>query len=99
MPLTTPDSSNVKHFNSTHFCCTYQAFAVHDIVCQAVNGGMATPERTAAIDEFCSDPNTRVLLLSSVGSVGLNLTNANVCICFVSPLRALPCTALILAIV
>lgn len=59
-------------------------FKLHGVKCLPLNGTMTTAERTSAIKQFRNDSETRVLLISTVGSIGLNLTNASVVICFVS---------------
>jgi hypothetical protein len=45
---------------------------------------MTTDERTKTVEIFQSDKSARVLLISMVGSIGLNLTMASIVICFVS---------------
>jgi SNF2 family DNA or RNA helicase len=61
-----------------------QVFKLYGIKCLPLNGTMTTAERTSAIERFKNDPETRVFFISTVGSVGLNLTEADVVICFVS---------------
>ena len=41
---------------------------------------MSYQQRAKVVAQFCSDPEYRVLIMSSVGSVGLNLTVAHVII-------------------
>lgn len=50
----------------------------------AVNGTQSIPERNQTVAAFQKDAKCRVLLLSNVGAVGLNLTAATVVILFVS---------------
>jgi SNF2 family DNA or RNA helicase len=45
---------------------------------------MTMAERTKAVERFNNDKETRVLMISSVGGIGLDLTIASVVICFVS---------------
>lgn len=45
---------------------------------------MGVKRRADAVQRFMNDPNARVLLMSSVGMVGLNLTVADVVIAYVS---------------
>jgi SNF2 family DNA or RNA helicase len=45
---------------------------------------MTTSQRTATIERFNNEGDVRVLMISTVGGIGLNLTVANVVICFVS---------------
>ena len=51
----------------------------------AINGTQTIEERDRTVMAFQNDKKCRVLLLSNVGSVGLNLTAATVVILFVSP--------------
>jgi len=50
----------------------------------AVNGTQSVEERDRTVVAFQKDAKCRVLLLSNVGAVGLNLTAATVVILFVS---------------
>ena len=61
-----------------------QVFKLHGIKCLQLNGTMTTAQRTLAVEQFNKDSEARVLLMSTVGSIGLNLTVANIVICFVS---------------
>lgn len=45
-----------------------------------IDGQMSFQKRAKVVAQFCSDPQYRVLIMSSVGSVGLNLTVASVII-------------------
>ncbi|KAG0695737.1 P-loop containing nucleoside triphosphate hydrolase protein, partial [Suillus ampliporus] len=47
-----------------------------------LNGSLGVDERNEIIKKFNTDPSARVLLFSSVGAVGLNLTVASVVILF-----------------
>lgn len=49
-----------------------------------LNGNMQAKVRASVIDQFKTDPAVRVLLMSSVGMVGLNLTCADMVIAYVS---------------
>lgn len=62
-----------------------QVFHVHGIECEVLNGNLSQKERTEAVERFHKQPNIKVLLVSSVGGVGLNLTEADMVICFVCP--------------
>lgn len=48
------------------------------------DGSMSKAKREAAIAKFHSDDQCRVMLISNVGSAGLNLTDASVVIFVVS---------------
>lgn len=54
-----------------------KCFTVNDIRSILVNGGMSFEQRSAAIEKFRTDPDINVLILSAVGSVGLNLAFAS----------------------
>lgn len=49
-----------------------------------LNGNMHANVRAGVIHQFKTDPTVRVLLMSSVGMVGLNLTCADMVIAYVS---------------
>ncbi|KAG1727537.1 P-loop containing nucleoside triphosphate hydrolase protein [Suillus lakei] len=55
---------------------------LHNISALPLNGTHTVEERNETIHKFTTDPEERVLLLSNVGAVGLNLTVANVIILF-----------------
>lgn len=57
---------------------------MHNISPLILNGGLPVEDRTEIIHQFTTNPAERVLLLSNVGAVGLNLTVANIVILFVS---------------
>lgn len=59
----------------------------HGIKNICINGGLTPKQRDDRIRAFKNDPTIRVLLMSSVGQVGLNLTNASVIILYVSRTR------------
>lgn len=61
-----------------------QAFNVCGMTLAILNGGMSSGSRAAAISRFKNDPSVKVLLMSSVGMVGLNLTVADIVIAYVS---------------
>lgn len=65
-----------------------QILAYKGIKTLIMNGTLKREERDQVIDEFVhgDDPEKRVLLFSSVGAVGLNLTCADVVIMLVSTL-------------
>jgi SNF2 family DNA or RNA helicase len=46
---------------------------------------MSLPERETTLEKFKNDPTYRVMLISMVGGVGLNLTIAKTVVIFVSP--------------
>ncbi len=48
------------------------------IVARAIHGGMNISDREAALDEFLTSPDIRVLVSSEVGSEGLDLQQASV---------------------
>lgn len=62
-----------------------QVFRAHGIECEVLNGNLNQKERAEAVERFHKQPNIKVLLVSSVGGVGLNLTEADMVICFVCP--------------
>lgn len=64
-----------------------------DINVVILNGDMTAPRRAAVIERFKTDPTARLLLMSSVGMVGLNLVCADVVIAYVSDLIRLTCIA------
>ncbi|KAG2063203.1 hypothetical protein BDR04DRAFT_1164116, partial [Suillus decipiens] len=51
---------------------------MHDIDALVLNGTLTPDERNEVIHKFNTDPTKRVLLFSTVGAVGLNLTVANI---------------------
>ncbi|KAG2124639.1 hypothetical protein DEU56DRAFT_916989 [Suillus clintonianus] len=55
---------------------------LHNIVPLTLNGSHGVDERNEIVKKFNADPSARVLLFSSVGAVGLNLTVASVVILF-----------------
>lgn len=57
---------------------------LHNIDALIIHGGHGAEERNETVLQFHSDPKARVLIFSSVGAVGLNLTAATVVVLFVS---------------
>ncbi|KAG1718438.1 P-loop containing nucleoside triphosphate hydrolase protein, partial [Suillus lakei] len=55
---------------------------LHNIDALIIHGGHGTEERNDTVLQFHSDPKARVLIFSSVGAVGLNLTAATVVVLF-----------------
>jgi SNF2 family DNA or RNA helicase len=55
-----------------------------NIIPLIIHGGHGAEERNETVEKFRTDPHARVLIFSSVGAVGLNLTVASVVILFVS---------------
>ncbi|PPQ93015.1 hypothetical protein CVT25_006099 [Psilocybe cyanescens] len=53
-----------------------------------IDGRMSFQQRAQVVKKFCTDSNIRVLIMSSVGSVGLNLTVASVIIFLDQPWSA-----------
>ena len=85
MVSTISSVSNCRHIQSTatNFA---QILAYRGVKTHVLNGTLKREERDQVIDDFVNgdDPEKRVLLFSSVGSVGLNLTCADVVIMLVS---------------
>ncbi|TFK16560.1 hypothetical protein FA15DRAFT_607055, partial [Coprinopsis marcescibilis] len=68
-------------------------FALRGIAAVAINGSLGYDQRAAVVAQFRNDPNCRVLIVSKVGTVGLNLTCADTMIFLVSHFFCLtPCT-------
>ncbi|KIJ64987.1 hypothetical protein HYDPIDRAFT_28327 [Hydnomerulius pinastri MD-312] len=57
-------------------------FQLYNIRALTLNGTQTADERSAIVTRFNVDPTVRVLLFSSVGAVGLNLTVASIVILF-----------------
>jgi TATA-binding protein-associated factor len=55
----------------------------------AINGSMTYDQRAKVVNLFKTDPDCRVLVFSKVGTVGLNLTEADTIILLVSKLEHL----------
>ncbi|KAG2029691.1 P-loop containing nucleoside triphosphate hydrolase protein, partial [Suillus americanus] len=55
---------------------------LHNIVPLVIHGGHGIDERNETVQTFHSDPKARILIFSSVGAVGLNLTAASVVVLF-----------------
>lgn len=53
---------------------------LHHVKHTFINGNVPPAQRQSSIDTFKNDPATRVLIMSSVGAIGLNLSCANVVI-------------------
>jgi SNF2 family DNA or RNA helicase len=70
---------------SMHVC---QILKIYNINALTLNGTHTVDERNDIIHQFNTKPEARVLLFSTVGAVGLNLTIATVVILFVSPQRS-----------
>jgi hypothetical protein len=70
-----------KHWHS----CSFKIFSIHGIQALAINGTMSLPERASVIERW-SNPKSeyRILIISIVGSQGLNLISARFVILFVS---------------
>lgn len=62
----------------------FKALDVNNINVITLNGKMNPKQRAAAVEQFKTDYTAEVLLMSSVGMVGLNLTCADVVIAYVS---------------
>lgn len=64
-----------------------QAFAVNGVEIATINGTINQTKRRQFLDEFLDPANTtiRVLLISTVGLTGLNMTAANIGIMLVRP--------------
>jgi SNF2 family DNA or RNA helicase len=73
-----------SHIQSLTDITPLQVLYIHNIQCLALNGSMTLHERDEVIVKFKTDPKYRVLLVSMVGGVGLNLTVARYIIVFVS---------------
>jgi SNF2 family DNA or RNA helicase len=63
---------------------------VYKVAALAINGTMTYDQRAKVVGRFKTDPLSRVLILSKVGTVGLNLTEADTIILLVSRLRSHP---------
>jgi SNF2 family DNA or RNA helicase len=61
-----------------------QILKMHDIEALSLNGTLTADERNETIRRFNTVPEDRVLLFSTVGAVGLNLTVATIVVLFVS---------------
>ncbi|KAF7965368.1 hypothetical protein HWV62_44115 [Athelia sp. TMB] len=81
--------NRVIHLITFSFDSLFQAFEVSGINCIVYNGSMKLSERTKALNEFRSSSTHRVLLMSKVGTVGLNLTCADIAIALVGPVQPL----------
>jgi hypothetical protein len=57
---------------------------LHNIDALIIHGGHGAEERNKTVLQFHSDPKVWVLIFSSVGAIGLNLTMATVVVLFVS---------------
>ncbi|KAG0693135.1 P-loop containing nucleoside triphosphate hydrolase protein, partial [Suillus ampliporus] len=55
---------------------------LYNIFPLVIHGGHGIEERNETVKKFHSDPQARILIFSSVGAVGLNLTAASVVILF-----------------
>ncbi|KAG1837125.1 P-loop containing nucleoside triphosphate hydrolase protein, partial [Suillus tomentosus] len=55
---------------------------LHNIYPLVIHGGHGAEERNEIVLKFHSDPKARILIFSSVGAVGLNLTAASVVVLF-----------------
>jgi superfamily II DNA/RNA helicase len=58
---------------------------VNDLKCTWINGQMSFAQRAEAVENFRSDPDIRVLIISAVGGTGLNLAFADIVIFAVRP--------------
>jgi SNF2 family DNA or RNA helicase len=70
-----------------HELIFYQVFDLYGIKYVHIDGEMSFEERAKIVRRFCTDPEIRVLIFSSVGTVGLNLSIAHIVI-FVVRLHA-----------
>lgn len=77
--------------SSTEQCvtCCIQALDAHNLNVVILNGKMSGKQRAAAVNKFKHSEDAEVLLTSTVGMVGLNLTCADVVIAYVSHLLPL----------
>ncbi|KAH6905669.1 hypothetical protein BKA70DRAFT_1225379 [Coprinopsis sp. MPI-PUGE-AT-0042] len=57
-----------------------QILKLYGINASAINGGLTYQQRAKVVDKFKTQPGLRILILSKVGTVGLNLTEADVLI-------------------
>lgn len=61
-----------------------QILKLHGVDCVWIDGRTPYEKRAETVTKFKTDPDCRVLLFSKVGTVGLNLSRANVVIFLVS---------------
>ena len=61
-----------------------QVLLVYKVSAVAINGSMTYDQRAKVVERFKTDPDCRVLIFSKVGTVGLNLTEADTIILLVS---------------
>ena len=66
--------------NSITISIVRQALEEAEIAYVEINGSISPTARTKALAKFKNNPDTRVLLLSGVGMVGLNIAFANILI-------------------
>ena len=71
-------SPNTDH---TFYIQALQDEGIHYAV---LNGSIPQPQRQVNLSKFRNDPMCRVLLMSSVGTIGMNVANASVIIMAVS---------------
>jgi SNF2 family DNA or RNA helicase len=57
-----------------------QVLTLYGVRHEHIDGRMTFQQRASVVKKFCANPDIRVLIMSSVGSVGLNLTVASVII-------------------
>jgi len=62
----------------------YQVLNLYGIKHVYIDGEISFEERARTVRKFCTDPEIRVLIFSSVGTVGLNLSIAHIVIFVVS---------------
>ncbi|RXW17371.1 hypothetical protein EST38_g8476 [Candolleomyces aberdarensis] len=56
---------------------TTKVLSVHKVSALAINGSMTYDQRAKTVEKFKKNSSDRVLIISKVGSVGLNLTEAD----------------------
>lgn len=82
------DVHNEKIIIFTHFAKFHDHFAAYlaslgmETVC--ISGGLASQARSKAINDFKMSKTARVLIISGVGNVGIDLSFARLIICYVS---------------
>ena len=65
------------------FDCLSKILGLHGISAAAINGSQSYDQRARTIEKFKTDPTLRVLIFSKIGTVGLNLTEADTLILLV----------------
>ncbi|KAG9318996.1 P-loop containing nucleoside triphosphate hydrolase protein [Chiua virens] len=80
--LSVSENCRSENLSSHDYSHLFQILKMYGIDAVAVNGTQSAEQRDQTIVAFQTDANCRVLLLSNVGAVGLNLTAATVVILF-----------------